>query len=394
MRMTGALYAAACRDVAGILVARAIPCVGYALATRHVRLLAKLGIATICIALTLTLDHDATRQLATIVLWYGYFIAVSTVVPLVARQLRDRRMTPGAVFVWSACVFVGLPSLLSPSEAVATIAVALGWDMMLASYSYCIEKTKASDDLPMAECMFFLLVNPALVFARRGVVVAQPQLNIRGLGRIAIGIVTFLFVSSVLYPAYEVVRRRDLGYYELLGVALSGAIRFLIEYGRQSALASVQIGLLRQLGHNLPERYRWPIVSSGPLDFFRRWNTYIGQWLLRYIFWPLSLELGKGNRTRRYREKTTAFALIATFAACGLLHDAAIYAAGLHPGTAMLRVFLVAGLLAVASVAFGRLWHEAERKLHSVAALELVRVCTARVALWATAIGVFYKWFP
>ena len=98
---------------------------------------------------------------------------------------------------------------------------------------------------------------------------------------------------------------------------------FVAQYAMHSGLASVQIGVMRQAGHELPERYNKPFLARNPVDFWRRWNTYVGAWVERYLFAPTAIRLGR-VRVGRYRGSVAAqaSALMLSFFAMGVMHDA------------------------------------------------------------------------
>jgi D-alanyl-lipoteichoic acid acyltransferase DltB (MBOAT superfamily) len=95
------------------------------------------------------------------------------------------------------------------------------------------------------------------------------------------------------------------------------------EYTAHSGVASIQIGCMRQLGYNIPERYRYPLFAHNPAEFWRRWNTYVGTWARSYVFVPLfSFLTRRVGRRRKGAGVCYAVAVVTTFSAVGLLHDA------------------------------------------------------------------------
>src|SRR5262249_49206419 len=145
-----------------------------------------------------------------------------------------------------------------------------------------------------------------------------------------------------------------------------------------SGLASLQIGYMRCIGYRVPERYRLPFLATSPQDFWRRWNTWIGRWGYRYVFFPTCRGLARSSIGRN----SLAVAAIATFVVIGLLHDLGIYALrgiAMHapPSLRMTFVFGVAGL---AFAAFGLLARLA-RRMHRIAELALTWLLWLHVAL-------------
>jgi hypothetical protein len=106
-----------------------------------------------------------------------------------------------------------------------------------------------------------------------------------------------------------------------LGLIVLGGVRFFAEYGSHSGLASMQISLMRAAGYSVPERYRYPFLATSPLDFWRRWNVYVGTWLRRYVFLPASRRFA----APRAPVWTATVPLFLTFAASAALHDGYSY---------------------------------------------------------------------
>jgi hypothetical protein len=388
-----------CWDVATAAFVRALPCVSYVLVARTIRLASKVLIGLVALALGHVLYTVAAPPFAAVATAYAYFVAVSAVVPWLALQLRARRLTTGALFACCTVAYVGLPAVLWPSDAKSAVVLVLGWDALLSSYSYCVEVSQSRDDPVLGDCIFFLLVNPALVYARRGDSIGSPALNLRATARIGLALCISLATASLIHPAYlslrgAASRTASAGVVSIAGL---GALRFLIQYARQSALASLQIGLLRQVGYSLPERYVWPLASSGPIDFFQRWNTYVSQWLLRYVFWPASLRLSRyawRRKARLYRPVVIGSATMLTFGACGLLHDALVYLTDFVVWARMLVVFFLGGLFVLAALGCERIWWTIEGVIGRSNLLCLIRASFTRVVLWSAIVAIFYRWFP
>jgi hypothetical protein len=130
---------------------------------------------------------------------------------------------------------------------------------------------------------------------------------------------------------------------------------FVAQYAMHSGLASVQIGMLRQAGYELPERYDKPFLARNPVDFWRRWNKYIGAWVERYLFVPAAIQLGHVRIGRvRMGMAAQAIAIMLSFVAMGAMHDAFDFAESrvIHArGTGLLAI---GGAMALAWVMFER----------------------------------------
>jgi hypothetical protein len=337
----------AARGVGTIACFRSLPVVGFVLFTRTIRLVPKVVVATLLLGSSIALRAWTLQAAAALGLAYAYFMGVAALMPAAIRGLREGRITRGALFVAGTSAFLGWPCLLLPDSA-RSLALILGWDFVLSSYSYCVEKARTKEAAPPSEGLFFVLVNPSLVYVHRGRRIGSVTFRWRGAARALLGLTLLFVASAVLTPLCRALAGSASASSSLrnsvLAWALFGFLRFLLEYWRQSGLASVQIGLLLQLGHEIPERYRWPLLASDPLDFWRRWNTYVGGWVLRYVFWPTAARHRGTGRTWRL-PAAQLLALVGTFAAVGLLHDVYAYAVALDTDWESSSAFVVMGVL-------------------------------------------------
>jgi hypothetical protein len=224
------------------------------------------------------------------------------------------------------------------------------------------------------------LVNPVLVYPDRGHDLGAAEWSPRAGGRVVLGVVG-AFLSPLLGVAAAVAgsglvqhgatfRPWAASFAALVPLTLN----LWSQYVAHSSLAHVQIACMRLLGYVVPERYNYALLARTPDDFWRRWNTYIGSWLLRYSYLPLALRyqralprklwlLGKGT------------ALLCTFVACGLLHEAAAYALRLSVPLGVVLAFAGYGVLLIAWLGF--------RKL----ALKAVAACGGRVRALLDTLG-------
>ena len=261
--------------------------------------------------------------------------------------LRSGALTPGGLFALCLLGFLLLPSLLLPAHLL-TPMLGVGWDLSLAGYSY-VTDTAAPRRAPssLADCLFFLLVNPTLSYVERGHQEAEIGFSPQGLARIGIGFVAVCgqsLVRSAGAPLGALLMARGLPAYPI----------WLARYGTRvvaatlshSGLASIHIGLMRMLGLRIPERYNYPLLATSPQDFWRRWNIWIGRWAQRYLFHPLALAC-----TRRLRGSTgKLLAALLTFAAVGAFHDVFRWVQQRDQGEVTLRWtlgFLLLGLIFV-----------------------------------------------
>jgi hypothetical protein len=378
----------AARGVGTIVCFRSLPVIGFVAVTRTVRLGPKLLVVSLFAAACVALRAWTLERAAALALAYGYFAALAALMPGAVRWLRRGRVTRGALFAGCAAAFLGLPCLFAPA-AVRALVIVLGWDFQLASYSYCVEKARAREEASRAEGLFFVLVNPSLVYVHCGTRVGPPALRARGVWRGLLGVTVLFAASAVLTPLCRALGDRAVASpalgSSLLAWTLFGFFRFLLEYGRQSGLASLQIALLRQIGYEIPERYRAPLLASDPLDFWRRWNTYVSGWALRYVFWPIALRYRGTGRTWRL-PVAQALGLVGTFAGIGLLHDAYAYAVALDTDWGSLRAFVAMGVLVTLWAAIPRAIRALSQGTFRAGSGPGLRVLS-RVGFWIVAIG-------
>lgn len=240
---------------------------------------------------------------------YGYLCAVSTI-PYFLR-LPYARIT---LFPFVFTILFVVPALLWRDR---TILLFIGWEVSLSVYSYQMDAPRSSRTL--GNYWFFVLVNPTIAYPRRGTKVASAGVSWPGLARAAAG------ALSIGFPALLASARTSLATAEMSTAALVGAgsLRAVEVYATHWGLASIQIGLFRQLGYAAPERYRQPYLASSPKDFWARWNTYYGSWIRFYVFEPFVRTMRRPYKdaTRASRMWIRAGAVLCSFFVIGVLHD-------------------------------------------------------------------------
>jgi hypothetical protein len=194
--------------------------------------------------------------------------------------------------------------------------VVLGWELVLSVHSYCRQVSPRARSL--MEYWFFCFVNPTLAYPKRGTRVAAAGVHWPGLARATVGGAA-LAVAGFGYSLAPRVAELQLA---IAGPLASLAARLLALYAAHSGLASLQIGLFRQLGYVAPERYLKPYRARSLRDFWARWNTYVGDWVRLYVFEPSIRALMKSPAARGWsRVAIHGLALAASFGAVGALHD-------------------------------------------------------------------------
>jgi hypothetical protein len=105
------------------------------------------------------------------------------------------------------------------------VAMVIAWDLVLASYSYCVETAISNEELRLGPSLFFLFVNPALVYSRRGARVAAPGFDGRGFLRATAGAVLLIAVRAL--PAHAALRStQSFGVGSALGWVTSRVLPF------------------------------------------------------------------------------------------------------------------------------------------------------------------------
>jgi hypothetical protein len=364
---------------------RGLPLLGYALLARGASAQAKLGALGLLVAAWLLCRsvQVAPAQLAFAGGAWAYVAASSIGVQALAAALQSARTTRAAVAVMLGAAYLLAPGLLLPPEA-SVYFLALGWESALAAYSYCVELPKAARRPRIADCCFFLAVTPLLVYPAQGLARTQAPRStgclraLLGLGVIGVGLV---LSNARQLPLAQTLGRLH-GYTAFL---VNGAWVFAARYASLSGLASLQIGSLRTLGYELPERYNYPFLARSPLDFWRRWNMYIGAWFKHYVFTPLGLAWLRSEHAL-LRKGASLLALAATMLGIGLFHDLFVYASELRVVTAGTLAFSVAALAMVSWNTLARLRVPAlERLKRSLLGSVLAHLAVAHVAcavLW------------
>jgi hypothetical protein len=259
----------------------------------------------------------------------------------------------------------------------------LGWEMTLAAYSYCWDTRKC--EKRFVNYVKFVLVNPTLVYSRRGKRVADAGLNGAGLRRALVGM-GCLGLSAALGPLIGTTFQDRTS---MLASATVAPLRLAQVYLAFTGLADLQVGLMRQLGYVVPERYDHVLRARSPREFWRRWNTYVGAWARLYVFQPLAGAVSKRLAPNTVAKKLAyGMILFITFAVVGALHDAYAMASSMRLTVQTTQWFCVNALVMfawdVVSSAVLRSRSRRSNWFHNAA---------PRLGVFALAM-VFVTWFP
>lgn len=351
-----------------------IPWLASVALSREVRASRKVAAVVVSVGVLMLFPHVGA---ATSVIWMliglCYYVGCSCVLHGHAGRLLKRRNGHLALFPLLVAVYLAVPALIFPSFASVTFLV-FGWHLLLSTYSCVSEGERLGAPAGMREFLFFLFVNPVLVYSERGRRVTARGLG--PLGRVGAGCALMGITSAILRPSYEMLRP------ESHTVVAFATMRVLAEYGAHSGLASVRIGLVGLRGWWVPECYRYPLLADSPLDFWRRWNTYFGSWLSRYVLVPLSRRMG----TLAVGVKLPT-ALFLTFLASGAIHEIYTILANRDTSLRFMGFFLAAGGLASVGCALQRVAYQTEKLARNMpriaGGLKSLRPLVARVSVLA-----------
>lgn len=74
------------------------------------------------------------------------------------------------------------------------------------------------------------------------------------------------------------------------GIALFGLIFYGIQlYADFSGAMDVVIGIGNLFGIRMDENFRRPYFATSMADFWKRWHITLGEWMMNYVFYPVSL---------------------------------------------------------------------------------------------------------
>jgi len=312
---------------------RSIPLIAYAMAAPRVRAGGKLAASSLVFALggiCWLLLPDRLPALGDCMAGWLYLLVAACAVHAFAPTLERRGATAAGLFVASATLFLLVPALLLRNTA-TLVLLATGFELTFKAYSFWTDASRAAARPRLRDCLTFLLVNPLLVYPARGLDLGVPSRSPRALTRVSVGVVgqlTAPFATAAISAVSPLALAWASQRAQWVATAAGAAVLLLhlaVQYLGHSSLASCQIGAMRLLGYQIPERYHYPFLARSPDEFWRRWNTYLGSWLQRYAYLPLARRYQR-RLPQRWWLVGKAAALIAVFALCGAAHEAAGYA--------------------------------------------------------------------
>jgi hypothetical protein len=292
------------------------------------------GVGLVLVAIS-HLDRDFIRTIWPAATALAYLVVLSVSVWWLRLAFARDWIGRDSVMLVCAALALAVPGFVL-SGTTRAMFVVLGFEFVFSAYSYVVEvaaSRRKGEPESLREAIFFLVVNPVLVYPHRGKQTSLP--GWRGASRFAGGVgalAGYVVMMLVVRPALKL--------YEMNWFVLAwGAL--LSIYAVHSGVASLQIGAMRMIGYDVPERYRYPLLAASPIEWWRRWNTYVGSWFQSYVFFPSAVQLGR--RMPRWAAKSSAVVL--TFVASGAIHMAAQYATARDVGWEIGAAFLAYGVL-------------------------------------------------
>lgn len=333
-------FTAALANILPVFVLRALPFLGYGLLSPRVGRTARLSCAftTMLMFVPRVLDPQARTMcvrasmllLVFAVAAAGVFIAVRLYA--VERTAALRWVLLGA----SGCLFV--PVSVVVDAKLRPLVLVLGWELLLSAVSYVEEYRRTPSAARLGDCVFFLLVNPTVVYPESGSKNASGPNLTGALARGGFALCAWLAQDAICLNLVQYARATVVtpfvvgaghGYFQSLAINASS---FSASYLGHSGLASLRICYMNLAGYTVPECYRCPLLAKSPREFWQRWNVWVTSWARRYLFLPMHIGLRR-RITMRFMPFALVAAVLATFVGIGLLHDLPALLTGLAEQT-------------------------------------------------------------
>lgn len=122
----------------------------------------------------------------------------------------------------------------------------------------------------------------------------------------------------------------------LSGVLLGGVFNFIYIYADFSGYSNFVLGISWLFGIELIQNFRFPLFTNQVREFWQRWHISFTQWILDYLFTPLTFHL------RSFGKTGIACAIVLSFLVVGLWHglESNYIAFGLIQGLYFLPILL------------------------------------------------------
>jgi len=182
----------------GTLVFRSLPFVVYAAISGRTRWRFRVGTVAAFACLVIAANRLRSGLVGDLI-WapavFVYFVLCAAVVHWLCGVLPARSLRAGAMLFVAATLFVVVPALSIRSAGVDAIIV-VGWEASLSAHSYAVDTIRGRPKL--RDALFFLLVNPSVIYAESHKRIAEPGDDARSILRVARGAVTMVGRDAAL----------------------------------------------------------------------------------------------------------------------------------------------------------------------------------------------------
>ena len=135
-----------------------------------------------------------------------------------------------------------------------------------------------------------------------------------GLRRFIVGLSKKVLISNTMALTADTLFSADFGEINALSAWLAAIAYMMQIYFDFSGYSDMAIGLGHMFGFRLLENFRYPYISQGIQEFWRRWHISLSTWFKEYLYIPLG-----GNRKGKIR---TCCNKMIVFFSTGLWHGA------------------------------------------------------------------------
>lgn len=145
----------------------------------------------------------------------------------------------------------------------------------------------------------------------------------KGFQRLVWGLFKKMLIADVLSPYIATLFSN---YADYAGISLLlGAVFYMIQlYADFSGYMDIMCGYCEMLGIRLAENFKTPFFSRSVSEFWRRWHITLGEWLRKYIYYPIGLSdwgMSLSKKQNGFLKKLpTVIAIAAVWLVTGLWH--------------------------------------------------------------------------
>ena len=228
-------------------------------------------------------------------------------------------------FKYSGLIVASVNSLFSTSFDVPSFALPIGisfYTFQTLSYTIDVYRGEVKPQRSFAKFLLFvslyhqLVAGPIVRYSEIGESIENRHENwadvSKGVDRFVIGLAKKTIVANTAGRiAAPYIAAENISSLSTVG-AWFGIILFALQiYYDFSGYSDMAIGLGQMFGFSHPENFRYPYISRGAAEFWRRWHITLGSFFRDYIYIPLG-----GNRSKMVRN------LLITWFVTGLWHGA------------------------------------------------------------------------